>query len=613
MKLESLKSSINKVKSNITVNWMSIFRIFIVLDMLFKTTIFLTILKDSNASKLIIDKVDYKLILVHLMYIILVFSFGYLFSYKKQIIYYNVINIIYSLLLVFDLSYFRVNRDFIGLKNILFPATFNPVKESLLNFRAIDFIFFADMAVILIFILILKVKNHEKRNSNKFVVTFSVSIIGIIISIICLDIFSLAGWDKKIVNKGWTTLMSVEAPGPIGYHLNEAFTTIKRVVVPGRKSDIEEIDRWLEANNENLPDNEYKGIAKGKNVVFIQVESLENFVINEKTNGKEITPVMNRIVQNGLYFSNVYEQNNAGNSIDCDYMTNTSILPLGGRITSLNYGELVYPNSLSRVLNREGYETISTHPLKPNEFNWTELHRNGFGSKEIWDITDYVYEENVGYGLSDKSFFSQVAKKLKDVEKPFYIHAPTSSSHGPFNIADEYRKLDLPEYVDESYLGGYFESIHYTDEQIGMFIKTLEEEGLLKDTMIVIYGDHGGVHKYYNDDIKDLDYENGWWKGYTQEIPLIIYADGIKEKEFTVHGGHVDIMPTVLYLLGIEDSKYRNTSMGRVLVNTNRDSTVIKGNILMGNYKTEEEREHILRAYDIGEKIIKNDYFNYRD
>ena len=62
-------------------------------------------------------------------------------------------------------------------------------------------------------------------------------------------------------------------------------------------------------------------------------------------------------------------------------------------------------------------------------------------------------------------------------------------------------------------------------------------------------------------------------------------------------------------MLGIDENKYLDTAMGRVLVNTNRDATIIKGNEIKGNVKDNEELEHLLKSYEIGEKIIENNYF----
>ena len=138
----------------------------------------------------------------------------------------------------------------------------------------------------------------------------------------------------------------------------------------------------------------------------------------------------------------------------------------------------------------------------------------------------------------------------------------------------------------------------------------LREEGLLDNTVVVIYGDHTGVHKYYDDSIQELSYEDDWWKPVDHKIPLIIYSEGMDSKEVTAHGGQVDLIPTVSYLLGIDKEKYINTSMGRNLVNTNRDATIIKGNKIVGNVSSEDEKEHLINAYAIGSQIIKKDYFS---
>jgi phosphoglycerol transferase MdoB-like AlkP superfamily enzyme len=182
------------------------------------------------------------------------------------------------------------------------------------------------------------------------------------------------------------------------------------------------------------------------------------------------------------------------------------------------------------------------------------------------------------------------------------------SSHGPYNIAPKYRELNLPKEIDESYLGGYFESVHYTDKQLEMFFNKLNEEGILDNTMVVLYGDHTGVHKYYNDDIQNLSYDGDWWKEYDHKIPLIIYSKGIEHKLIEAPGGQIDIMPTTAYLLGVQDSKYKDYVMGRVLVNTNRNATIIKNNVIKGQVKDDKERDHLLEGYNIGSKIINNGY-----
>ncbi|NFT07700.1 LTA synthase family protein [Clostridium botulinum] len=589
-----------------------ILKFFTVITMLIKSIIFIAILNIDTTDKILKKNISFKFTIIYLAFILFVYSFGYLFSKNRQTTFYIILNSLYTLLLIADLSYFRANRDLLGLKNILFENTFNPLQNSLMNLRPVDLIFIIDIILLLTWVIKGKIQNNNKRSLKKFFSTMIISIFMIIGSCICVDALQLGEFGDSIIFNQWTTLMEVKAPGPIGYHIVEGARSINKYFNDKPSSeDKKEIENWLTFNKEKIEDNEYKGLLKGKNVIFLQIESLENFVINQKTNGKEITPFLNKLASEGLYFNNFYEQNNAGNSIDCDFMINTSIYPLGNKITALNYGENVYPNSLPRILQKDGYFTISSHAELPNEFNWTELHKNSFGANELWTINDYVYEESVGYGLSDKSFLSQTADKLKDIKQPFFIQLPTLSNHGPFDLDEKYRQLNLPDEVNDSYLGGYFESVLYTDNQLEMFYNKLNESGLLDDTVLVIYGDHTGVHKYYNEDIQDIDYENNWWDEVDHKIPLIIYSKNMEHKIVNKTGGQIDILPTICYLLGIDDDSYRNSTMGRILVNTNRNAITIKGNHIVGNVKPSDE-EHVSKAYEIGEKIIKTNYFNHK-
>ena len=609
-KLRSSYYELRFILRRLFYNSISKLRFVTVISMLIKTILFLTLLHYDKTSRTQAFNTSIKFSLVYLGFILFIYAFGYLLSKNRQTIFYILLNFSYSILLIADLWYFRVNGDLLGIKNIFFNGTFNPSELPLFNFKPIDLIFIIDIILILGSIYMFKISNTSTGSIKNFLFTLKSSIIMILISILFFDILNLSDFGNSILYKQWSTSMSVQAPGPLGYHAVEASITLSKAL--NRQTNItdkELIENWLDYNIEDIEPNKYQGIFKGKNVIFLQIESLENFVINQKTNGSEITPFLNKLTKEGLYFNNIYEQNNGANSIDCDFLVNSSIYPLGDQITAINYGENVYPNALPRLFNMNGYTTISTHAEMPGEFNWTELHKNGFGSEELWSLKDYNYDEVVGYGLSDRSFFYQLSEKLKNVNEPFFIQAPTLSSHGPFNIAKNYRKLNLPSEIDESYLGGYFESLHYTDSQIEMFFTLLNESRLLDDAVVVIYGDHSGVHKYYNDDIQNLNYEDNWWKEYDHKIPLIIYSPDVYPELIQTHGGQVDILPTISYLMGIDESLYKYSSMGRVLVNTKRDATVIKENTIIGNVKDKKEEQHLLDAYSIDAKIIKNNFF----
>ena len=548
--------------------------------------------------------------IVYLGFVLLLYSFGYMFSNKKQILFYIILNTLFTILIILDLWYFRANRDFLGLENIFVRATFNPSGLSLINPKIIDLVFLIDIIPIITLFITKKISNIQKRSIPKLTISLTTSLAIIIGAILFIDIFKLSNYSTASISKPqWNPAETVAASGPISYHLQEASKAITRLVSNPSSDDINEIETWINNNKENLPDNEFKGLFKGKNVIFLQIESLENFVIGKKTNGTEIAPFLTKLSKEGLYFTNIYEQNNGGDSIDCDFLINSSTFTLGDQITALDYSENTYPNSLPKLFENIGYETITSHAENYSAFNWSKLHKNAFGVDTLWSLNDYNYDEAVGYGISDRTFLNQLSEKLKTLKQPFLFQSPTLSSHGPFAIGKEYRQLNLPKEVDESKLGGYFESIHYTDAQIKMFFDKLSESGVLNNTVVVMYGDHTGVHKYYNNEIKDLDYEGGWWKDYDHKIPLIIYTPNMKPSVITASGGQSDFLPTISYLMGIDKSLYENTSMGRVLVNTNRNSTIIRTKEIEGEVKSPEEEQHVLNSYIIGEKIIKTNFF----
>lgn len=577
----------------------------ILIILVIKSIIFIGIGSSNTGKTFSGFKIEKELILAQLAFIGILIFISLFFKGKRQITYLIIVDIVYSLILIADIWYYRASRNYLGLRHILFKDMFNPMHESLINPNKLDLLFLIDIPV-LIYIRV-KIKNilNCKRNIKLSILGIILCILTIYITHYLIDIKDITKGRVKFMSVEWSPFIMAQNQSPIGYHLYEAIRAIEKKNFQGNKDEIKQVDDWLAWNNKKLPDNKYKGIFKGKNVVFLQIESLENFVIGKKVLGQEITPNLDKLMKKSFYFDNIYEQNNAGNSIDCDMMANTGLLTLGDSITFLTHADVKY-KSLPRILNENGYTTISTHAERASDWNWSEAHSNALGYQDMWDIDSYKLDDIFGMGLSDHSFLNQYADKLKTLKEPFFSTIPTLSSHGPFDLPDKYRELKLPKNIDDTKLGGYFQSVHYTDKQIGFFIDKLEKLGLLNDTVLVIYGDHGGVHKYYNDEIQNVPLEGDWWKERDYKIPLFIYGKGIEGKTISVAGGQTDIVPTVLYLLGIDVKE--NIFMGRNLLNTNRNSTVIKGNKIVGN-PTEEERKRLEKAYTIADYIIKNKYF----
>ncbi|MBK1810860.1 LTA synthase family protein [Clostridium sp. YIM B02505] len=589
------------------------FRIINIVSIIIKTILFTALFYSADASVIHGINLNSVILIYQASIILLICSAGFMLKGRSAIIYGLVINIIYTLIILLDLWYYRGNWSFLGFRFIFYKDLFYSYSTRLINFRAIDLVFIADIIIFLILFKIKVMDTNVKSRIRFCVVILLVSIFSIGCVEYLVDVRDITKGDIKLFKRQWSYKVNMMSLGPIAYHVFEAYDTFNKISRKEDKLEMTDVKKWIQENKEELPDNEFKGMFKGKNIIFLQIESMENFVINKKAEGQEITPNLNRMLSNSLYFDNIFEQNNGGNSIDCDMMVNTSVFPLGDRITFLDEGQVEY-FSLPKLLKDNGYYSVSAKVDQAQDWNWGETHKL-LNFDEKWDVSKFEHDEYVGFGLSDRTFLSQISDKIDNIQKPFYLMAATESSHGPFDIDKEHRNLKLPNDIDKTYLGGYFQSINYADSQIGMFVKKLEDKGLLDNTVLVIYGDHGGVHKYYNDKIKDLHYDNDWWNNYDKRIPLIMYSKDLDGKVIHSYGGQVDFMPTIAYLVGNKDKEFMNYIMGRVLVNTKRDATIIKSGIIQGHVNNDDERRHVEDSYSIGKKFILNDYYrnNYNN
>ncbi|SFB17971.1 LTA synthase family protein, partial [Clostridium frigidicarnis] len=249
-----------------------------------------------------------------------------------------------------------------------------------------------------------------------------------------------------------------------------------------------------------------------------------------------------------------------------------------------------------------------THPEKAYNWNWRPNHRS-FGFDKSYDINDYVIDEEIGPGISDGSFFKQTMAYMEKEKNPYFLHSVTLTSHGPFEMPEKERGLKLEKEFDESIMGSYFQSVNYVDKQIGNLVNMLKEKKQLDNTVLVIYGDHTGVHKFYQDKVNDINGMKESWKDKDLRVPFIIYNPELNGEKKDVIGGQVDMMPTVAYLMGIERDRLKDSAMGRILVNTERNFTILNNGEIMGEPKSKEEENHIKNVFSVADKMIEGNYF----
>ncbi len=538
-------------------------------------------------------------------------SICFLFKNKGKFFSLIIVDLFITLITVMDIWYFRGFQTVPSLMLLKQTANLDNLGDSIFSMASpYDLLFFVDFIILIIaFIIFRKSFKNCKSNWKGTLIVLLVSICYIGYVPFNINILKRENVRNSYLFSNYDPTNTVEYFSPIGYHIFDIYNVYKNSK-PYKMTDEDEakIKEYYDFKNENLPDNEFKGMFKGKNLLVIQVESLEDFVINQKVDGQEITPNINKLLNNSIYFPNIFDQVNEGTSSDSDLMVNTSMLPLRQGSTFFRNPATTY-NSLPNILEKDGYSTIAIHSDKGSFWNYAQ-GLNGIGFDKFVDYYSFDRDENIGLGLSDGSYFRQIEPMIKELKQPFYAFTVTLTSHGPFDLPKEYRELKLNPELDDNVLGGYFQSIHYTDAKIGLFIESLKKDGLLDNTVIAIEGDHTGPHKYYNSKIESLSNPESWWlDNGNHTVPLIIYNPSIKTPvKDDVYGGQIDIMPTLLYLLGVDNNVYQNTALGRNLLNTKRSYAVLTDKTIKGEL-TDKEKEIVGNVLDLSDKMIRADYF----
>ena len=312
--------------------------------------------------------------------------------------------------------------------------------------------------------------------------------------------------------------------------------------------------------NEYVPLNSQAefGLAEGRHLFMIQVESMQNFTVNKSIDGQEITPNLNTLIEESAYFSNVFQQIGAGTTSDAEWMGNTGLYAEGmaPTVNDLNGKEVP---SLSRSLKKEGYGSATYHADDVTFWNRDVLYP-ALGFDEVFTVEEIPDKDQVGYGPSDEVLMDfalgELPRQLNTYER-IYSNIVMMTSHTPFILPEDMQHLDLPAEYEGTHVGHYLQSIRYADEQIGKFIDELKDQGLYDESLIVIYGDHSGIHGSPLSEEDAVLLENFLGHPYSSKerltVPLVMAGGGLfTGEEYSRLGGQVDIMPTTLALLGVE-------------------------------------------------------------
>ena len=565
----------------------------------------------------------FKAFLSDFMVSLLIGAFGYLFKPKYQFTYFFIWIIFSTFLAIGNTIYYQFYQSFLSVNLISTASMLGAVDDSLYDKLHITQFLYIIFPIIFFGIhKFLSKKNYyfevEKTEKGKRNFIYSVATSGVII---CSLLFTLNATDTSRLVKQWNREWLVQKFGLYTYTANDLIQSIQPHLntLFGYDEAARKFRNFYSCKaEEKISSNKYTNAFKDKNVIFIHAESMQNFLVNLKINGKEVTPNLNKLAKEGIYFDRFYPQISVGTSSDTEFTLNTGLMPSSSGTVFVNYYNRTY-YALPKYFNDMGYYTFSAHANNADYWNRKTMHHTlgyqDFYAKDSYVVPSDTSDPNwVGLGLSDKSFFNQlvpILKNIKENHKKFYGTVITLSNHSPFNDLEKYDPFDVTmkytvtdengkkkeavaTYLEGSSMGNYIRSAHYADAALGEFIQLLKDNDLTKDTIIILYGDHEArlnkkqFNLLYNydpntNDIKSEDdptYVS--MENYNYDLlkntPLIMWnVDKKYRRKVSSAMGMYDVLPTIANMFGFKD-KY---GLGHDIFSDNEKIVVFpNGNVL---------------------------------
>ena len=578
--------------------------------------------------------------------VVLIGSFSYLFK-KKKYNYLRDFTIFLTILCVINSAYYTYYTSFtsVTLLSILKYSTSigDAIFENVVQLK--DFVYLI-MPILFIFIHRRYLKNNYFESTDYYEKDYHKTIGFIVVGLASLALFfsTCTATDIGRLAKQWNREYIVMKYGIYIYHINDLIKSLepKFVSIFGYDMAMKNFNTFY--NDENKVDyngtNEYTNVFAGKNVIVIHAESIQDFLIDLKFNGNEVTPNLNKLAHNGLYFDNFYTQVSVGTSSDTEFTFNTSLMPAKYGTAFSNYFDKEYVSTPS-LLKEKGYYTCSMHGNNGDFWNRRIMHQN-LGYDNLYAKNTYEIDEVIGLGISDESFLRQSVDKLKKINEEhdkWFSYIITLTNHTPFSAVDKYGEFDVdiktegidPEtgeqgtishsYMEGTKLGRYFKSVHYADYALGIFFDRLEEEGLLENTVIVLFGDHDArlpiedYQRLYNYSIEtdsilpetDPNYKefNEYQYELNRKTPLIIYSKNSTKKPTTIsyYMGMYDLMPTLGNMFGFSNQY----ALGHDIFNIKDNNIIV---FPTGNWLTKDMYYNAQKSegYTINGGVISDDY-----
>ncbi len=543
------------------------------------------------------------------LFTVVVFSPGLFLRPRPAFWYFMTLSSALSLVLLFDTWYYRGFQMFLSCYTVQQSDNLQGLGASIASMsRTRDLLYFLD---ILILFRLFRDQSMRLLHHKVQVKLAQGLIVFAVCSIAIADYLHEIYRENPLFYSCFVQNKTMHNLSPIGFHTWDAYEYLRDNEGSSLSAaDSTEIVQYFQAHRE-ADTSSLASALEGKNLLILQIESLEAFVLGQSIDGQVITPRINTLLEQSLSFSNFFEQVGNGTSSDADLMVNTGLYPPRKGCAFFRFGTNTY-NSLPHLLAEKGYQSLAIKADKASYYNW-KVALSSMGFMQCLDADSFQPHDMFGAMQSDSSVLFQSLEFIRQLPQPYYTFLVTESLHSPFIIPRDKHELGLSPELQSSIIGSYLQTVHYVDKHIGAMIDAMDSLGMLENTVVVLYGDHSALHKYYNDRVQAFQPSQSWWLDPKPRLPLIIYSKGMQARRVDTFGGQVDVFATLCSLLGVDASRVQNASFSKNLLSTKRKACILYDGSCLGDAESvQKESSDLNQALVLSDKIICSSYFGKR-
>ena len=526
--------------------------------------------------------------------------------------------VIYSLmtlLLFSNIVYYREFTDFITINTMLGAGQVSSgLGETAIKlFRPYDILYWIDIIALVVLFARKKITMDERPVRARM----ALAITTLSIMIFSGNLFMAEVDRPELLTRTFSRDYLVKYLGINAFTVYDGVQTYQASQVRAEASptDMDDVAKYV-SNHYAAPNDDLFGIAKGKNVIYIHLESTQQFLIDYKLKDEngvehEVMPFINSLYHDKqtFAFDNFYHQVKGGKTSDAETLMDNSLFGLnqGALMTQLG-GKNTFQSAPNILEQTAGYTSAVFHGNDSTFWNRNETYKHWgydyFFSKEYYDVNE---DNSFQYGLHDKPFFQQSVKYLEQLPQPFYSKFIAVSNHFPYSeFTDDEAGFPMAQTDDET-INGYFATANYLDAAVEEFFNYLKASGLYDNSVIVLYGDHFGISESRNESLAELvgktkEDWNSYDNAQMQKVPYLIHIPGQENGGINhTYGGQVDALPTLMHLLGVDTKNY--IMMGQDLLSADHDQLVAFRN---GDFVSDKYTYHKGSLYDTasGNEIV---------